>query len=129
MQAKVEDSALIVIETTQKAVITVEIAWRSHLENDMNYTHVFGQQGGAFMNPLRLYKELHGNLVNVTPIQHMEKKDFFLSAFEKEIQNFVDVIKGEAEPVSPAEDGVYIMTLIDAIYESARQGKQIVLEN
>lgn len=129
MQSKLEDSALIVIETAQKAVITVEVAWRSHLEKDMNYTHVFGQQGGAFMNPLRLYKELHGNLVNVTPVQHMDKKDFFLSSFEKENRNFVDVIKGKTEPVTPAEDGVYIMTLIDAIYESAKQGKQIVLAN
>ena len=129
MQSKVEDSALIVIETSQHVVITVEIAWRLHLEKDMNYTHVFGKQGGAFMNPLRLYKELHGNLVNVTPIQKIDKKDLFMSAFEQEIRNFIDVIKGKSEPVTPAEDGVYIMTLIDAIYDSAKQGKQIVLEN
>jgi predicted dehydrogenase len=126
---KVEDSALIVIETSKRVVITVEVAWRLHLERDMNYTHVFGQQGSAFMNPLRLHKELHGNLVNVTPVQENEHKDVFKSAFVKEIRNFVEVIKGEAEPVTPADDGVYIMNIIDAIYESASQGKQIVLEN
>ena len=68
MEGDVEDSALAVIETVNDEAITVEVSWRMHLEKDMNYAHVFGKEGSAFMNPLRLYKELHGNLVNVTPV-------------------------------------------------------------
>jgi predicted dehydrogenase len=127
-ESKVEDSALAVIETINKTVITVEVAWRLHLEKDMNYTHVFGKQGGAFMNPLRLYKELHGNLVNVTPVQENANVDVFKTAFDKEIRNFLNVIKGEVEPVTSAADGLYLMKVIDAIYESDKQGKQIDLE-
>jgi len=129
VESEVEDSGLAVIETVDKTVITVEVAWRLHLEKDMNYTNVFGKQGGAFMNPLRLYKELHGNLVNVTPVQENANSDVFKAAFEREISNFINVITGEAKPVTPAEDGLYIMKVIDAIYESARQGKQIDLES
>jgi predicted dehydrogenase len=125
---EVEDAALAVLETENNVVITVEVAWRLHLEKDMVYTHVYGKQGGAFMNPLRLLKDLHGNLVNVTPISTEKNVDIFRTGFEKEIRNFINVIKGEEEPVTPAEDGVYLMKLIDAIYDSARQGKEIVLE-
>jgi predicted dehydrogenase len=121
----VEDSALAIIETESKAVITVEVAWRLHLEKDMNYTHVFGKQGGAFMNPLRLYKELHGNLVNVTPVHPESSTDVFKSAFELEIYNFLEVIRGKAQPVTPVGDGLYLMRIIDALYLSAEQGKQI----
>jgi len=124
----VEDSGLAVIETVDDAVITVEVSWRMHLEKDMNYTHVFGKQGGAFMNPLRLFKEMHGNLVNVTPVHTESNVDVFKSSFELEIRNFIEVIKGKTEPVTPAKDGEYIMRIMDAVYESARTGKQIDLE-
>jgi len=123
----VEDSALAVIETEHDAVITVEVAWQMHLEKDMTYTHVFGRQGGAFMNPLRLYKEMHGNLVNVTPVHSKPNVDNFKSAFEIEIHHFIEVLRGNTEPVTPAEDGIYMLQIIDAIYESARKGTQINL--
>ena len=124
----VEDSALVVLQTETNVVITVEVAWRLHLEKDMSYTHVFGKQGSAFLNPLRLYREMHGNLVNVTPVHSTPSADVFKSAFANEIQNFIEVIQGKTEPVTPAEDGIYLMRIIDAIYKSTEQGVQIDLE-
>jgi predicted dehydrogenase len=126
-EGDVEDSALAVIQTDKNIVITVEVSWRMHLENDMHYTHVYGKEGGALLNPLRLYKEMHGNLVNVTPLSTTENRDDFKGSFEREIRNFVDVIKGDATPLTPAQDGVYILQIIEAIYKSAREGKQIDL--
>ena len=124
----VEDSALVVLQTETNVVITVAVAWRLHLEKDMSYTHVFGKQGSAFLNPLRLYREMHGNLVNVTPVHSTPSADVFKSAFINEIQNFIEVIQGKTEPVTPAEDGIYLMRIIDAIYKSTEQGVQIDLE-
>jgi predicted dehydrogenase len=123
----VEDSALIVLETYDNVVITIETAWRMHLENDLLYTHVFGSQGGAFLNPLRINKELHGNLVNVTPIQSNKNIDMFTNAFESEINNFINVIQGKEQPVTPGLDGVYLMKIMDSIYKSAELGKQVDL--
>jgi len=127
MEGDVEDSALATIETETGTVITVEVSWRMHLEKDMNYTHVFGKAGGAFMNPLRLYKELHGKLVNMTPIDFASNVDVFKRSFENEMHNFINVIRDEEAPVTPVEDGVYIMQILDAIYQSANTGKQIDL--
>ena len=128
-KSKAEDSALVVLETINNIAITVEVSWRLHLENDLIYTHVFGTEGGALLNPLRLNKEMHGNLVNVTPMQSNTNIDMFKKAFENEIQNFIDVIMGKAQPATPAADGVYIMKIIDAIYKSSKDGCQIELEN
>ena len=124
----VEDSAMAVLQTENNVVITVEVAWRMHLEKDMHYTHVFGKQGSAFLNPLRLFKDMHGNLVNVTPVHSTASADVFKSAFAVEIHNFLEVIRGKSNPVTPAEDGIYLMRIIDAIYKSAEQGVQIDLE-
>jgi predicted dehydrogenase len=123
----VEDSSLVVIQTENNEAITIEVSWRMHLEKDMNYTHVFGKEGSAFMNPLRLYKELHGNLVNVTPVDFESNADVFKKSFNNEMKNFINVIKGEEKPVTPIEDGVYIMKIVDAIYKSAENGQQIDL--
>jgi predicted dehydrogenase len=120
-----EDSALVVIQTMNQVTITVEVAWQLHMEKDMIYTNVFGRKGSALMNPLRLYKELHGNLVNVSPVHDEADVDIYMQEFEQEIRNFIDVIKGEAVPVTPIEDGIYIMEIIDMLYQSARQGKQL----
>jgi predicted dehydrogenase len=118
---------LTVIEAENNVTITVEVAWRMHLEKDLNYTHVFGKEGGAYMNPLRLYKELHGKLVNVTPIEFESNVDIFKKSFENEMTNFIRTINGEEEPITPVEDGLYLMEIIDAIYESAKLEKHIDL--
>jgi predicted dehydrogenase len=94
LEGEVEDSALVTIETENGAVITIEVAWRIHLEKDMSYTNIFGRAGGAFLNPLRLYKELHGKLVNLTPVDFASNLDIFRGSFENEIHNFINVIKG-----------------------------------
>ncbi len=123
----VEDSALVVIETADGVAITIEVSWRLHLQKDLVYTHVFGNEGGAFLNPLSLNKELHGNLVNVSPMQVDANADMFKKAYESEIKNFVDVIRGEAEPVTPGEDAVYLMKIMDAVYESGKTAKAVEL--
>lgn len=123
----VEDSALIVMQTENNVIITIETAWRMHLENDLLYTHVFGSQGGAFLNPLRINKEMHGNLVNVTPVQSNKNVDVFTKAFESELNNFANVIRKNENPITPGKDGIYLMNLIEAIYKSAETGKQVDL--
>ena len=39
----------------------------------------------------------------------------------------VSCVKGEAECLAPAEDGVELMAILDALYESARTGHEVVL--
>jgi len=129
MEGDVEDSALAIVETENDVAITVEVSWRMHLEKDLNYAHVFGKEGSAFMNPLRLYKEMHGNLVNVTPVDFESNADVFKKSFSKEMKNFINVLKKEENPVTPVEDGVYIMKILDAIYQSAKDGHQIDLND
>ena len=72
-------------------------------------------------------KEVHDNLINVTPKPEQSKTDLFKKTYENEIQNFIKVIQGDENPVSPGEDAIYLMRVIDAIYESQKSGGQIDL--
>lgn len=126
---KVEDSALAVIQTKSGSSITIEISWRMHVEKDMIYTHFFGSKGAAYLNPLRINKELHGNLVNVTPVSEESSSTRFKKAYQNEIMHFTRVVSGEEKNQSPASDAVKIMRIIDALYESGRTKQQVRLSN
>lgn len=45
--------------------------------------------------------------------------------FRAEMENFVNAIEGIAPRKAPAEDGVELMRILDAIYESAETGKSV----
>ncbi len=124
---EVEDSALAVLETTSGISMTVEVSWNLHLDHDIQYQHLFGKNGSAYLNPLRIQKDLHGNLVTVTPIASEKTRDRYLRAYEQEVRHFIDVVKGEAKNISPAEDAVETMTVIDALYQSMKEQREILL--
>ncbi len=124
---EVEEAALAVIKTRAGLTLTVEVSWKMHLDHDVNYTHIFGKKGSAYLNPLRINKELHGNLVNVTPMLTEDKALRYKKSYESEINHFIKVIKGEEENKSSSEDAMYIMKIINALAESAVQNKEIIL--
>ncbi len=124
----VEDAALAIIETKSGMTITIEISWRMYLKKDTVYTHVFGKEGAAKLNPLRVNKELYGNLVNVSPLDMDKNTDFFKAAYEEEIDNFVKSIRGEEKNRSSISDAIKVMRIVDALYESAKKGTDILFE-
>ncbi len=76
---------------------------------------------------MRIQKELHGNLVNVTPVASEKSTDRYKKAYEVEIRHFYDVIREQDNNMSSAEDAVYVMRILDALYLSAKQKKEIHL--
>jgi len=51
----------------------------------------------------------------------------FNGLFENEINHYVDCIINSISCISPAADGVTMMTILDAIYESGRTEHEVVL--
>jgi len=121
----VEDAALAVIETETGQTITIEVSWKMHLEKDTVYTHIFGKRGAAKLNPLRIHREMHGNLVNLSPLDQHSKTDQIKKAYSKELRHFVSVVRKEKENRSSANDALKVMQIIDALYESASRGEEV----
>ncbi len=51
----------------------------------------------------------------------------FDGLFEREIDHFVACVREGIPCLTPAQDGIDIMRILDAIYESARTGHEVVL--
>jgi predicted dehydrogenase len=52
---------------------------------------------------------------------------YFSSNFKAETAHFIDCVANGTECLNPVEDGVEIMKILSAVYESAGTGKEVVL--
>ena len=122
----VEDMAVAMIHFDNGAVLSLETSYSLHLKEDTGNIELFGTKSGAKLDPkLEFYSEQNNYLVNVTPA--LDTALNFNGLFENEIAHFVSCVADKTPCLCPAEDGVEIMRIIDAVYESARTGREIIL--
>jgi predicted dehydrogenase len=123
----VEDSAAVFVQLDNGATLTIEVSWTLLMNNDFFYTNLFGKNGGALLNPLRIHKELHGNLVNVTPVKEETLENLYKKSYENEIRHFIAALNDKTVPITSEEDNLERMRIVDAVYESAKTCREIVL--
>ena len=116
-EAEVEDTALCIINFADDTLLTIEVGWSLLFEEDFLYCNVFGKKGAALLNPLKIQKELHNNLFNVTPT--LTQKNVYKVSYELQAQNFLDFLLKDATPLLSSEDGLLMARITQAFYESA----------
>ncbi len=123
----VEDLATAMIRFDNQAVLSVEASFSLNIKNDKGTIELFGTKAGAKLDPeLELYSELNDYMTDIR-LAAPTALDFN-GLFENEINHFVDCILEGKTCISPAGDGVDMMKILDAIYESARTGHEVVLD-
>jgi predicted dehydrogenase len=75
------------------------------------------------MQPLRVFKEMHQALVDVTPVYLKEVKPHV-----KEIEHFVACVRGECECLVVPEQVLDVQAVLDAVYQSAQTGHEVRLD-
>ena len=123
----VEDLATAMIRFDNGAVLVVETSFSLHTKKGNGTIELFGTKGGAKLDPeLELYTEINDYMADIA--LDAETALSFDGLFQNEINHFISCIKDGTKCESPAQDGVEIMQILDAIYESARTGHEVVLE-
>ena len=122
----VEDLASALIRFDNGATLSIEASFSLNLKSDEGKIELFGTKGGAKLDPeLELYTEMNDYLANVT-LNYQTALDFN-GLFAKEINHFVSCITDGIPCKSPAQDGIELMKILDAVYESARLGHEVIL--
>lgn len=122
----VEDFACAFIRYDNGAVTNLEASF------DLNGAPVsksqfFGTKAGLDMSDgVKLYTEFNDYLADINVDTNNYK--YALHEFDGEISHFVDCIQNGTECIAKAEDGVVIMKILDAIYESARTGHEVIIK-
>ncbi|WP_248927277.1 Gfo/Idh/MocA family protein [Paenibacillus hamazuiensis] len=121
----VEDLANALIRFENGASLMVDVSFTLHAVKNETTISIHGTKGGAQVEPeLLLATERHDVMLNLQPQADRLSFDFE-AGFQSEIDHFVGCCQGRLEPVSPVEDGVEMMKILCAIYESAAEGKEI----
>ena len=123
----VEDLANALIRFENGASLLVDVSYSLHALKDESIVKVFGTRGGFEVDPeVAIATEKHDIMVNITPQTDSRGFDF-KRAFQAEIDHFVECALEGKEPISPVEDGVEVMKMLRAVYESAEKGGEVRL--
>jgi predicted dehydrogenase len=124
---QVEDTAVVHLTLKSGAVVNIEVSWSMCLADDVYYCYVHGNEGSASLSPLTINKELHGNLVNLAPSKLDSPQQLFKRSYENEIKHFLGAVKDLHPVVSTGEEAVQRMRIVEAVYRSAKHGKEVTL--
>lgn len=123
----VEDLAIAMIRFDNGAVLNIEASFSLNIKSDQGKIELFGSKAGAKIDPkLEIYSEINNYM---TDVQLCAKTELdFNGLFENEINHFVSCVKDGTTCIAPAEDGIELMTILDAVYESAKTGHEVIIK-
>ncbi len=124
---QVEDTSVANLFLKSGATVNIEVSWSMCLADDLYYCYVHGSDGSASLSPLTINKEFHGNLVNLAPAKLDSPQQLFRRSYENELKHFLGAVKGLHPVVSTGEEAVQRMRIVDAVYRSAKSGKEIAI--
>ncbi len=106
--------------------IFVEASWRHVGAGEHTWLDVQGSKGSASISPLRVFKELHGTPVDVTPTGATTRENAFTASYRSEWAYFLAAVRGELS-AEPPEDQVRLLRVLEAIYRSADEQREVKL--
>jgi len=133
----VDDSGFGFVRFDNGAVLQFESAWASHREpnQDGYFVRLFGSEAGANFftgaangETVQLFKYINDQPSAITP-QLSGNARGGVNGHRIAVHHFVDSVINNTVPESPGEHGLIGLQIIDAIYRSSQEGKEIVIGN
>jgi predicted dehydrogenase len=128
----VEDLAAGFVRFANGTALLLETSWASHTKQNRDdyFVTLYGSEGGSELyvpnysdhDTVSFYTEVGNMPVNIQPPIVTK------GGHELAVAHFVKCLQDGTQPESSGEQGHALMQLIDAIYESARLGREVRLD-
>jgi predicted dehydrogenase len=122
----VEDSMVVHLKCGSGMTFTFDVSGAYVGEEERWWFETLSTRGSTRLAPLRVVKELHGRPTDVSPRGAAARESAFIQSYRAELAHFVAVVAGEAEYEAPA-DQILVHKIVEAIYKSADEGREIKL--
>ena len=123
----VEDFGSALIRFDNGAVTSLECSYDLNTGEDVGMKVLYGTKGGLDLSKgVKIYTECNNFLADIDVKTHRYKNHN--DGFVSELTHFVDCVKNSTECRAKAEDGIAVMQILDAIYESARTGHEVIIK-
>lgn len=120
----VEDAMSVQIEFAGGLSFTCDVAWNYVGEDDRWWFESRGPRGSARLAPLRVIKLLNGRPTDVSPSGAAARESAFVQSYRAELAHFMSMLSGETKYKLP-EDQLVVQKLVEAIYKSAEEGREV----
>ena len=122
----VEDFCVICITFENNLAFSLQISWDFPILEDQFSLELVAQHGLGSLNPLKLQKIMHGQMMNITPEMKESKYANFKLGYQNEVNHFIDYLTGRVDALeSPIEDTLLISKIIDCIYQSIEINREV----
>jgi predicted dehydrogenase len=120
----VDDLVAALIRFETGASLVLQVSWAANTP-DGNLTQVLGTKGGLYFGsdePLKVFTEDSGFIADIEPKFRPSEAHAALTA------HFVEALRNPDLPLrTTPQEGLVLQTMLDAIYESAETGREVVL--
>jgi len=116
----VEEHASVLVRFVNSATVTFETSWASNMESGKNVI-ILGSKGGLKLYPFTYYTKQKGKHTALT----IDLEGKRVNQMEMLINDFAAACLQDKTPKTPGEDGLKVMQVISAAYESANLGKEV----
>ena len=121
----VEDLAAGFIRFDNGASLQIEFSWASNIAEEQKFLEWRGSEGGFSLinDTLRVFTESEGALVDQQPQFPGET----IPQHTANIHHFIECVLGREMPIFTPDQGVDMIKILSAIYESAESGREVRL--
>ena len=124
----VEDTVVAFYSLQGGAILILNASWAYMSDENVAFTTFSGDKGMAQLDPLKITKEIHGSLVNVTPAgAQLRSQNLYKRSYEYEIDHFVKLLLKESKPISTGKEAAAIMEVVEATYRAAAENREVVI--
>ncbi len=122
----VEEAMLVQIHCAPGVALNIDVSSSYVGEEERWWFETLCTRGSARLAPLRVVKELTGRPTNVSPRGAAARESAFIQSYRAELAHFRSLVAGETEYEAPT-DQIVLHRVIEAIYKSADEGREIRL--
>ena len=124
----VEDLVMGFIRFENGACMQIEFSWASNIEKEQRFFELYGTKAGAKWydtdDKLKIFEEEFGSTVDYLPNVDNSKG---IQIHEANLRHFADVVLNGTEPMFVPQQGVNMVKILAALYESAKTGREVQL--
>jgi predicted dehydrogenase len=121
----VEDMASALIRLDNGASIMLESSFIANLKDEVHTTTLLGTEGGATAHPLTITQERHKSIFTYEP----KVPNANINTHFAEMKAFVECIRDKKEPLVTGEQALMVAQIMDAIYKSSDEGREVAISS
>jgi len=120
-----EDTSVSFIRCDGSEVIHLESSWSLAVEKDLFSITVFGSKGSLSTNPLKLYKRVGEEYIDLKPSFTENSSTLFKKSYLNELKSFIGAVRGIHPVYSSGEEALQRLKIIGTMYKSAEKNHEL----